>query len=142
MMLGVMLAGTAITMWSTGRLTGSGPKDPAQAKEWRKQGNRPFSVTWTDDTGERQFFELSPYDPISMPLILVADAAALMNSGHLREDEVNGLAIPRTICFRSTHRKANNSIINARNRSAEALFSPNQVVDVRQRHPPGRAWDI
>ncbi|MBN9042616.1 MAG: hypothetical protein BGP05_13435 [Rhizobiales bacterium 62-47] len=93
MTLGIMLAATAISLWSKGTLTGSGPQDPQEAKQWRAEGNRPFSLSWTDDRGVRQFFDLNPLDPIASPLVLVADWAAIYTSGRIREDEAHGVGM-------------------------------------------------
>ena len=93
MTLGLMLTATALSLYASGRLVGAGPQNPAQKKQWLAQGNRPNSLTWTDADGVKQYLELNRFDPINMPFLIVADAASIMTSGHLREEEETGLGM-------------------------------------------------
>ncbi|MVT66871.1 hypothetical protein GPL21_17365 [Bradyrhizobium pachyrhizi] len=135
MTLGIGLAGMAYSLWASGRLTGSGPQDQEQAKEWRKQGNRQFSIAWTDEKGERQFFELNPYDPVSMPLILVADAASLINSGQLREDDQHGLAT--SVVLALANRLKDKSYLKSVGDFIAAMNDDDKIASLARRTTPG-----
>ncbi|MCA1397225.1 hypothetical protein [Bradyrhizobium sp. BRP56] len=135
MTLGVALSGMAYSLWASGRLTGSGPQDPEQAKEWRKQGNRQFSIAWTDEKGERQFFELNPYDPVSMPMVLVADAASLINSGQLREDDQHGLAT--SVVLALANRLKDKSYLKSVGDFIAAMNDDDKIASLARRTAPG-----
>lgn len=135
MTLGVSLAGMAYGLWASGRLTGSGPQDPEQMKEWRKQGNRPFSIAWTDEKGEPQFFDLSPFDPVAMPLILVADTASLINSGQLREDDQHGLATSVTLAL--ANRVKDRSYLRSVGDFIAAMNDDDKIASLARRTAPG-----
>lgn len=93
MTLGMMLGTIGASLWASGRITGSPPENPQQAKAWRRQGNRPYSITWTNAEGGKSFFNLNPFDPVAMPLILAADAAAIYHSGHVNAADADGLGM-------------------------------------------------
>jgi hypothetical protein len=91
--LGTMLASLGVTLWARGALTGSPPQNPQQAKEWRKAGNKPYSLSWTNAEGGRSYFELNQFDPVMMPLIMAADTASIYRAGHINPEEPHGLAM-------------------------------------------------
>lgn len=99
MMLGVMLASTAMTMWANGSLVGSGPQGTDQRRQWVAQGNRPNSIVWHDKDGTKQFLELGRFDPIGMPLVMLADFASILSQGHIREEDEHGLAMSLTLAL-------------------------------------------
>jgi hypothetical protein len=99
MMLGTMMASSAAMMWASGRLTGSGPQDYDQKNQWLAQGNRPYSIVWTNEKGEKQYFELSRFDPLGMPLSLVADGMNMIAGGTLREDEQENVLQAISLAF-------------------------------------------
>lgn len=84
MTVGASLLGSGAYLASTGKVTGSGPKDFASRKalEDRKEGWMPNSYLFAD--GSR--VDLSRFQPFSSLLLMGADAAELMT--HLREDSV------------------------------------------------------
>lgn len=75
MMLGTMLVSQIIYLKSSGavEITGSGPTAPKAAKEWRAEGNMPYSIAWKDKEGKRQYFQFNRLDPIQFPIAAVAD---------------------------------------------------------------------
>lgn len=87
-MLGTMLMGTAYTLVRTGSFTGPGPQDVTQRQQWIAQGNRPYSYTWLDAKGVRQYAETSRFDPLASPLALMADFVALTDGGRIRDADL------------------------------------------------------
>lgn len=79
MSMGVMAASIAGGLWATGRITGAGPANVQEKKEWLAAGNREYSIAWTNSEGKREFFELNRWDPIGMPLTLVADSLNMLH---------------------------------------------------------------
>lgn len=77
--LGIMTASIAGGLWASGNITGAGPLNPQQKAQWIAQGNREYSIAWTNAEGKREYFELSRWDPIGLPLTLVADSLNLLH---------------------------------------------------------------
>jgi hypothetical protein len=53
MMMGIMLASTAVSLRMDGRITGAGPQNEAQNKQWRSDGNMPYALSGTGENGKR-----------------------------------------------------------------------------------------
>jgi hypothetical protein len=135
MTLGMMLCGIGASLWASGRLTGSPPENPEQAKTWRRQGNRPYSITWTNADGERSYFDLNPIDPIAQPLILIADAAALYTSGHVDESQAHSLA--GSIMFALMHRFNDKMYLRSVGDFINAMRDDNTIESWARRTAPG-----
>lgn len=99
MSLGLLIAGQAMHMWATGNLVGAGPQNVEQKKQWNAMGNRGNSIVWHDEKGVKSSFELNRFDPIGMPIVLLADTASILTSGHLREEDQQGLAMSVTLAL-------------------------------------------
>jgi hypothetical protein len=135
MTLGIMMASMASYLWASGRLTGSGPRDATQRREWIKEGNREFSIVWHNDKGEKQFFELNRVDPLGMPLTMIADAASLMFSGQLREEEARGL--PMAIVLSISHMMTNKTYLKNITDALSAITDDKKMDVLARRMVPG-----
>src|SRR6185437_4419808 len=135
MTLGMMLGGIGASLWASGRITGSPPQNPEQAKTWRRQGNRPYSIAWTNAEGGRSYFDLNPFDPIAQPLILAADAAALYHSGYVSEHEAHGLGA--SIVLAMMHRFNDKMYLKSIGDFIAALKDDNTIESWTRRTVPG-----
>lgn len=135
MTLGLMASSIALTLWANGSLVGSGPQNPQQRKQWLAQGNRANSLTWIDDKGERQYLELNRFDPINAPFLLIADAASIMTSGHLREDEEHGLAMAITLAL--SHMVKDKTYLRGLSDAVQAFTDDRKLAAFPQRFVPG-----
>jgi len=79
--LGATFMALAGTLAASGRVTGSGPKDPALLASLKATGWQPNSLTWEDGNGERHYFSLGRFDPIALPMVMVADLVDLQRMG-------------------------------------------------------------
>lgn len=135
MTLGLMLTSTALSLYASGRLVGAGPQNPEQKRQWLAQGNRPNSLTWTDDDGVKQFLELNRYDPINMPFLIVADAASIMTSGHLREEEEAGLTM--SIVLSLSHIIRDKTYLRGISDAVQAFTDDRKLSAFPRRFAPG-----
>jgi hypothetical protein len=94
-----MLAAIAVQMRMQGRLTGSGPIDSKQAKEWRAQGNVPYAIKWEDADGKTHYFQLDRFDPIQFPFTLVAGAVDIYMGGHVGPEEQPDIATATVVAI-------------------------------------------
>ncbi|GAB1717047.1 MAG: hypothetical protein NTAFB05_20890 [Nitrobacter sp.] len=133
--LGAMLASIGVAMWSKGTVTGSPPQNPQQAREWRKAGNRPYSLSWTNAEGGRSFFELSPFDPVMMPFIMVADAASIYRAGHINPEEAHGLAA--SVVLSIAHRLKDKTYLKSIADAIDAMRDDNTMASWTKRTAPG-----
>jgi hypothetical protein len=133
--LGAMLASIGVAMWSKGAVTGSPPQNPQQAREWRKAGNRPYSLSWTNAEGGRSFFELSPFDPVMMPFIMVADAASIYRAGHINPEEAHGLAA--SVVLSIAHRLKDKTYLKSIADAIDAMRDDNTMASWTKRTAPG-----
>lgn len=78
MALGSLLVAQAIQMRYEGRITGAGPLDSKSNKEWRAEGNMPYSLVTTDKDGKKHYTQLNRFDPIQFPFTLAATATELL----------------------------------------------------------------
>lgn len=130
-----MLGAIGASLWASGRITGSPPENPQQAKTWRRQGNRPYSITWTNTEGERSYFDLNPFDPVAMPLILAADAAAISQSGYVSENEAHGLGM--SIVLAMGHRFNDKMYLKSIGDFIAALKDDDTIESWARRTAPG-----
>lgn len=135
MTLGITLGTIGASLWASGRITGSPPENPQQAKTWRRQGNRPYAITWTNAEGGRSYFDLNPFDPVAMPLILTADAAAIYHSGHVSESEANSLVA--SIVLALSHRFNDKMYLKSIGDFIAALKDDDTIASWTKRTAPG-----
>lgn len=135
MSLGLMLTGIALTLWAKGSLVGAGPQNPQQRKQWLAQGNRPNSLTWTDDEGRRHFLELNRFDPINMPFLIVADAASILTAGHMREEDEQGLAM--SVVLALAHIVRDKTYLRGMSDAVQAFTDDRKLSTFPQRFAPG-----
>lgn len=87
MAMGIMLLSAGVQLRLADRITGSGPHDPKQSKEWKAQGNMPYAVRVGDGTS----FQINRFDPLQMPVALAADFVDMFlmhqNKGDMEELE-------------------------------------------------------
>lgn len=133
--LGMLLASTAAVLWSTGRLTGAGPQDPDQKKQWLAQGNRAYSITWEDERGVRQFMEVSRFDPVVMPLMVAADIFQAMAGGHLRPEEESGLTMAFVLAI--AHRFKDKTYLRNMSDALAAFTDDRKLEAFPRRMAPG-----
>ena len=67
---GTMIGWSAVDLALSGRLTGSGPKDPAERQAWRRQGFQPYSAKFGDT-----WLSYNRLDPMGMTFGMGADMA-------------------------------------------------------------------
>lgn len=135
MMLGVMLASTAIGLRLSGKITGGGPADYKSAKAWKDDGNRPYSFVTTNKDGTQSFTQFSRLDPLQAPLAMAADAADLMLQGHLTEDQQSGLAM--SIVLALSHQLKNKTYLQNIVTVLDGLADDNKMQNLPQRLAPG-----
>lgn len=78
--LGSTFASIAAALAADGRMTGGGPRDPKLLAALRATGWQPYSLTWTGSEGKRHYFPLGRFDPVGMPMAMIAD---LVESGQV-----------------------------------------------------------
>ena len=96
-----MMTGTAITAWaawmtSEGKLTGRGPNDPDERRNWLAKGNKPYSLKIETKEGTK-FLPLNRFEPFSTLLGPAADAIEIMKTKN--EDEKADISVMLTKSF-------------------------------------------
>lgn len=71
--LGSTFASIAAALAAEGRMTGGGPRDPKLLAALRATGWQPYSLTWSGSDGKRHYFPLGRFDPVGMPMAMIAD---------------------------------------------------------------------
>lgn len=135
MVLGSLMGATASTLWASGRITGAGPQDYDQKKQWLSQGNRPYSIVWTNDKGERQFFEFNRLDPFGMVLGLTADYFNLTAGGTLREDEQDSMGHALALAY--AHLMRDKTYVKGLNDFLGAIADDHKMTSFARRFVPG-----
>lgn len=90
--MSILFAGVATGMALNGQLVGGGPQEPKAQKEWKAQGNLPYSVTWMGADGTRKYFQLNRFDPWQMPFTVIADIVQCQQTQQLSDDQEESLA--------------------------------------------------
>ncbi|MER9850078.1 hypothetical protein NKJ55_22630 [Mesorhizobium sp. M0106] len=95
MAMGSMFMGLAAHLAANDSLTGSGPANYVLKQELISTGWKPYSVTWMDADGKRQYFQLGRFDPAATVMGLVADIVALQkkNPDQDRSDLIMAVAV-------------------------------------------------
>lgn len=75
MALGTTFMGLAASMALNGKMTGSGPTDPAIQKDLKATGWQPYSYIIEREDGSKKYIPMSRLDPASMAMTMVADLA-------------------------------------------------------------------
>jgi hypothetical protein len=135
MMLGIMLTSSAASLWANGRLTGAGPQNNNERAQWMAEGNRPYSITWVNEKGERQFFELSRWDPVVMPLMLAADYMTMWHGGALRDEDLSSPASALTLAF--AHLARDKTMLKNLNDAIGAASDDKKMSSFATRLAPG-----
>ena len=78
MALGSFFMATAANLALSGKITGSGPTDPALKKQLQATGWMPYSIVYEDEEGHKTYFPLGRFDPVGMPFGMVADVVDMM----------------------------------------------------------------
>lgn len=78
MALGSFFMATAANLALSGKITGSGPTDPALKKQLQATGWMPYSLVYEDEEGHKTYFPLGRFDPVGMPFGMVADVVDMM----------------------------------------------------------------
>lgn len=73
MSMGALFLGAAAWMATSGFVTGGGPSDPRQRTMLMQTGWQPYSFVSLDANGKKQYRAFGKYDPIAMPMGIVAD---------------------------------------------------------------------
>ena len=73
MAIGATFMAVAASHAANGRITGGGPSDPKLLAELKATGWQPYSVVWEDESGNKKFFPLGRFDPIGLPISIIAD---------------------------------------------------------------------
>lgn len=87
---GSLMWGMGVTLAMEGKITGSGPKDPALRARLMETGWRPYSVVTDDGNGGKRYVEYRRMDPYAMFLGIAADVAEI--GGQVGEAEMSELA--------------------------------------------------
>jgi len=93
MAMGAMAVATAWYLAQSGIITGRGPIDPDLNRDWKAEGNLPYSRIYEDGTA-KGFNRLDPYGAL---FGIVADFQQV--SGELEADELDEVALALTVAF-------------------------------------------
>ena len=85
--MGSMLLAPLAWLAATNRLSGSGPRDPAERAALMESGWRPNSVRVGD-----QWFEYSLFQPVSLPAAVIANAYEAWRQGGAKEQDALNIA--------------------------------------------------
>jgi hypothetical protein len=80
MSMGSLFMGSIAYMAANGMITGGGPKDPKAKQELMATGWKPYSVVWENDDGTKNYVTFGRFDPIAVPMGIVADLMDFKNS--------------------------------------------------------------
>jgi len=95
--LGSTIWASAIYAAYDGRITGSGPKDPAERAALMATGWRPYSFVVTGDGGTKQYYEYRRFDPLATFFGIAADVATI--SGDMSDGDYEGLGSAMAIAM-------------------------------------------
>lgn len=73
MSMGSLFIGATAYMAANGMITGGGPKDPKLKQELMATGWKPYSFVWENDDGTKNYVTFGRFDPIAIPMGIVAD---------------------------------------------------------------------
>jgi hypothetical protein len=135
MMMGVMLASTAVQLRMDGRITGAGPQNEEQSKQWRSDGNMPYALSGTGEDGKRWFYQLNRFDPIQAPVTLAADIADIYMRGGLSEMDEHGLAMSLVLAL--SHQFKNKMYLKSLADFITAMGDEKKLETFPARYAPG-----
>lgn len=87
MAMGTLFLSTAGVLAASGMITGGGPSDPRARRALMDTGWRPYHFILPNSDGSRTYVEYGRFDPLAMPLGIVADLTDVI--GQLDEDDPN-----------------------------------------------------
>jgi hypothetical protein len=135
MAMGIALASLGATLWSTGKLTGSGPANAKQKREWLAEGNRPWSIVSTNEKGQKSYLELSRWDPVAFPLVATGEFLSLVTSGHIKEDDQHSIAGSLVLTF--AHLMKDKTYLRNLADTLDAFTDDGKLEKLPQRLAPG-----
>lgn len=71
--MGSLYLGAAALLATSGFITGGGPSDRRQQQLLKQAGWQPYSFVTLDEKGNKRYTSYGKYDPVAMPLGIVAD---------------------------------------------------------------------
>ena len=80
MSMGSLFMGATAYMAANGMITGAGPKDPKAKQELMATGWKPYSFVWESDDGTKNYVSFGRFDPIAIPMGIVADLQDAMHA--------------------------------------------------------------
>lgn len=121
---GSLVWGAAMLAASEGKITGSGPKDPALRARMMETGWRPYSVVMDDGNGGKRYVEYRRLEPFGMFLGIVADVAEI--GGQIGEAEMDELALAGVIGF--VNNVASKTYLQGMIDTVEAISDPQRFL--------------
>lgn len=121
---GSIVWGVGVTLAMEGRITGSGPKDPAVRARLMETGWRPYSVVMDDGKGGKRYVEYKRLEPFAMFYGIAADIAEI--GGQVGEAEMGELATAAIIGF--VNNVASKTYLQGLIDSVEALSDPERYL--------------
>ncbi|MEJ1934658.1 hypothetical protein WDZ92_31045, partial [Nostoc sp. NIES-2111] len=89
-MLTMGLTASILTSYANGNITGAGPSDPKQRKEWLAAGNKPYTIKYGDWE-----FNYRAYDPLATPIRLMVNTLDMIME--LEHRKAQGVNVPETV---------------------------------------------
>lgn len=121
---GSVVWGTGITLALEGKITGSGPNDPALRARMMETGWRPYSVVVDDGKGGKRYIEYKRLEPFAMFLGIAADVAEI--GGQVGEEEMGELASASMIAF--VNNVASKTYLQGLIDTVEAISDPERYL--------------
>lgn len=87
MAMGTLLASTAAFLSHSGAITGAGPSDPKALAQLKATGWQPYSFVVHHDDGTRSYVNYGRFDPVAMPLGVIADLIDIMEVANSSGDQ-------------------------------------------------------
>lgn len=121
MSLGVLAVASAAVLVAEGRFTGSGPKDPKIRSQLLATGWQPNSIVWRGEDGKTNYFPLGRFDPIGLPMGIVAD---LMDIAQHEEREVEVADIASAVGLVMAKQITDRSYLQGFSQAIQAMTDP------------------
>jgi hypothetical protein len=133
MAMGILLMGAAMELRLNDKITGSGPRDPKQASQWKALGNMPYAV----NIGDGQHFQINRFDPIQMPVALAADFVDMymMNQNKGDMDQMENIATGITLAL--AHQLKDKTYFKGASDFIEAMMDDRKLKSWSERFAPG-----
>lgn len=99
MSLGSLLVGSVAVLAANGMFTGAGPSDPNARKALVAAGWKPNSIVVQQEDGTVDYYQVGRFDPIGLPLGIVADMMDLMVLHPEKAEEVDNVGVALTLAI-------------------------------------------